>query len=466
MKSFSTCCILLLLSQTLLSICSSAFIVISHSCCRRRRGSFYTNKALYASTTTSTSSGGTPSTTRSSNNAIELNPLVTNVKISKTVEVFSLVKQMEANGDTVTSLCVGEPDFPPPQAVLDATIHAVKQGLTTYTAVTGTTALREAIAKDLQTRKGVTYDPVTQILVGNGAKQCVFQGILATIGQNDAAIIPAPYWPSYPEMVTLSGGTPIILETKQEDGYLINPSDLRRLLEQHESTVKLLVLCNPSNPTGGVHDAKRLQEIATVLEDFPKVVVLADEIYERLVYDELHPHVCFASLPNMMERTITVNGMSKAYAMTGYRLGYLCAPKSIAKACITIQSQITSCASSISQAAGVAALTLVSEEEMQQNVQIMKQKRDYVISQLNQMEGVKLNVVPNGAFYLLPDVSAFYNGDDTQLCIDLLKKQKLALVPGSSFGAPGTVRLSYATSHEELELAMSKLKQFLADCSP
>jgi aspartate/methionine/tyrosine aminotransferase len=264
-------------------------------------------------------------------------------------------------------------------------------------------------------------------------------------------------------MVTLSGGTPIILPTKKEDGYLINPLDLRRMLEKHQSNVKLLVLCNPSNPTGGVHDAKRLQEIAMVLTDFPKVVVLADEIYERLVYDNLQ-HVCFASLPNMMERTITVNGMSKAYAMTGYRLGYLCAPKSIAKACTTIQSQITSCASSISQAAGVAALTLVSEEEMQKNVSIMCQKRNYVISQLKNMEGVTLDVVPNGAFYLMPDVSAFYDGDDTQLCIDLLKKQKLALVPGSSFGAPGTVRLSYATSMEELELAMNKLKQFLVEC--
>jgi aspartate/methionine/tyrosine aminotransferase len=264
-------------------------------------------------------------------------------------------------------------------------------------------------------------------------------------------------------MVTLAGGTPILLQTKKEDGYLIDPGDLRRILEQNRSRVKLLILCNPSNPTGGVHDATRLQQIAQVLNDFPKVAVLADEIYERLVYDGLQ-HVCFASLSNMKERTITINGMSKAYAMTGYRLGYLCAPQKIAKACATIQSQITSCASSISQAAGVAALTKVSEEEMQENSRIMCGKRDYVISQLeNSIEGVTLNVTPNGAFYLLPDVSAFYNGDDTQLCIDLLKKQKLALVPGSSFGAPGTVRISYAASMEELELAMNKLRQFSKD---
>jgi aspartate/methionine/tyrosine aminotransferase len=264
-------------------------------------------------------------------------------------------------------------------------------------------------------------------------------------------------------MVTLAGGTPIILPTKKEDGYLIDPVALRRALEQNQAKVKLLILCNPSNPTGGVHDASRLRQIAQVLSDFPKVAVLADEIYERLVYDDLQ-HVCFASIPNMLERTITINGMSKAYAMTGYRLGYLCAPRSIAQACATIQSQITSCASSISQAAGVAALTMVSEEEMQENQRIMQKKRDYVISQLeNTIQGITLNVKPNGAFYLLPDVSTFYNGDDTQLCIELLKKQKLALVPGSSFGAPGTVRISYAASMEELELAMNKLRQFSND---
>jgi aspartate/methionine/tyrosine aminotransferase len=435
-------------------------------------GSLVVQCSSMKTTATSGDLSTTPSDSKGSTaKGVTLNPLVTSVKISKTVEVFSIVKEMQANGEIVTSLCVGEPDFPPPQAVLDATVEAVRsQPLqTSYTAVTGTAALRGAIAADLEKRKNVKYNPATEIVVANGAKQAVYQGVLATVGLGDLAIIPAPFWPSYPEMVTLAGGTPIILNTKQDDGYLINPASLRSMLEQEGDAVKLLFLCNPSNPTGGVHDQAALEAIAAVLKDFPQVVVLADEIYERLVYasddgdDPSTQHVSFASIDGMFERTITINGMSKAYAMTGYRLGYMAAPAYIAKACTTIQSQLTSCASSISQAAGVAALLKVPESEMIKNVKIMKEKRDYVIQELRSMDNVSLMVPPTGAFYVLPDVSHYYDGDDTQLCIDLLKSKKLALVPGSSFGAPGTVRISYATSMQELELAMSKLRDFLSE---
>lgn len=372
---------------------------------------------------------------------------------------------MESEGIEVTSLCVGEPDFPPPKAVLEAATQAIVDCDTRYTAVTGTADLRKAIAKDLKARKqGVTYDPNTEIVVGNGAKQCVYQGIFATCGPGDKVIVPAPYWPSYPEMVALAGAEPVILNTDEQDGYLITPEGLRDCLESCEGKAKLLIFCNPSNPTGGVHSEQRLMELADVLKDYPDVAILADEIYERLVYNE-EGHTCFASIPGMFDRTMTVNGFSKAYAMTGMRLGYLAAPAHLAKATTTIQSQLTSCAGSISQAAGVAALTNVPESEMEANVQIMKEKRDYVLSRLEKMDGVGVAVPPMGAFYVLPDVSKFYDGDDTELCLDLLKKQKLALVPGSSFGADGTVRISYATSLEELEVAMDKLEGFLKDCT-
>ena len=402
---------------------------------------------------------------------IALNPLVASVKISKTVEVFSEVKRMEAEGIEVTSLCVGEPDFPPPKAVMDAAAAAVAEGKTRYTAVTGTAALREAIASDLSRRKGVDYDPNTEIVVGNGAKQCVYQGVLATTGPLDSVIVPAPYWPSYPEMVALTGASPVVLETKEEDGYLITPGALRACLEEN-GDAKLLIFCNPSNPTGGVHSAKRQRELAEVLMDFPKVAVLADEIYERLVYTDEGgeegegggEHVSFAAMPGMFHRTMTVNGFSKAYAMTGMRLGYLAAPARLARAVTVIQSQLTSCAGSISQAAGVAALTEVSEEELADNVRVMREKRDYVIGRLRDMPGVKLVVPPTGAFYVLPDVSEYYEGDDAELCMDLLKSKRLALVPGTSFGAPGTVRISYATSMEELNVAMNKLEEFLEEC--
>lgn len=374
---------------------------------------------------------------------------------------------MQSQGIQVTSLCVGEPDFPPPDAVLQAASQAILGGDTRYTAVTGTAALRKAIAKDLKQRKGLDYDFEKEIVVGNGAKQCVYQGILATVGVGDAVVVPAPYWPSYPEMVALAGAETIVLPTNESDGYLLTPELLEKCLEENIGSkgknVKLIILCNPSNPTGGVHNRKRLEELAEVLKKYPQIAILADEIYERLVYDE--EHVSFASIsPEMFQRTMTVNGFSKAYAMTGMRLGYMAAPQPLAKAVTTIQSQLTSCAGSVSQAAGVAALNEVTEEEMERNVQIMKSKRDYVIQRLNEIDGVVLKVPPNGAFYVLPDVSTYYNGDDTQLCLDLLEKKRLALVPGSSFGAPGTVRISYATSMEELQVAMDKLEEFLNEC--
>ena len=367
---------------------------------------------------------------------------------------------MEAEGEIVTSLCVGEPDFPPPTCVLDAASAAMRSGQTRYTAVTGTIELRKAISDDLRVRKGIAYNPVTEIVVGNGAKQCVYQGLLAACGLGDEVIIPAPYWPSYPEMALLVGAKPIILETSVSDGYLINPQKLDECLCNHPKA-KVLILCNPSNPTGGVHSTQLLQQIAVVLEKYPNIVILADEIYERLVYTNDGQCTAFASLPNMFHRTITLNGFSKSHAMTGFRLGYLAAPEHYAKAASVLQGQITSCASSVSQAAGVAALTQVDESWLQNNASIMKTKRDYVLMELSKIPNVIVSVPPDGAFYVLPDVSKYYNGDDTALCLDLLKEKKLALVPGESFGAPGTVRISYATSMEELEVAMTKLREFL-----
>jgi aspartate/glutamate/aspartate-prephenate aminotransferase len=404
------------------------------------------------------------SSSKQGDSVIKVNPLIAGIQPSKTVEIFSLVKQMQADGVDVTSLCVGEPDFLPAPAVLEAVVQAVQAGDTKYTAITGTAALRQAIAADLARRKSVEYDWKTEIVVGNGAKQCVYQGILAVAGAGDAVLVPAPYWPSYPEMVSMAGANPVIVPTEAETGYLLTAAQLRATLQEHGDTVKLLILCNPSNPTGGVYSEQHLSELTEVLLDFPHVAVLADEIYERLVYsNEKNACPSFAAQPGMFHRTLTVNGFSKAYAMTGLRLGYLAAPAHLARAVTTIQSQLTSCAGSLSQAAGVAALTLVSDEDLQANVEIMRHKRDYVLEQLATMPGVHVAVPPAGAFYVLPNVKGYYNGDDTELCMDLLKSKKLALVPGSSFGAPGTVRISYATSMEELEVAMDKLRSFLQE---
>ncbi|GMH52454.1 hypothetical protein TrLO_g7801 [Triparma laevis f. longispina] len=389
---------------------------------------------------------------------ITVNPLLANVKLSKTIEVFATVKEMEAAGINVTSLCVGEPDFPPPRAVLDATIAAVEGGETRYTAVTGTAGLRSAIASDLKKRKGLEYAD-NEILVSNGAKQSVYQGILAFCGPGDEVLIPAPFWPSYPEMVALTGAKPVIVPTTIEDGFLVDPVKLEGYINEN---TKLMIFCNPSNPTGAVHSGALQEEIALVMKKHCQIAILSDEIYERLVYNDENPHVSFASIDGMFDRTLTVNGFSKAYAMTGMRLGYVAAPAALLKPCVTIQSQLTSCAGSLSQAGGLAALTKVSETEMEANVKIMKEKRDFVVSRLSAIEGLKY-FVPDGAFYILPDVSAWLGGDDTEFCLALLKEKALALVPGSSFGADGTVRLSYATSMEELTVAMDKLEQFMEE---
>lgn len=392
-----------------------------------------------------------------------LNPFLAQIQPSPTVQIFSLVKQMEAEGVVVTSLCVGEPDFPPPQSVIDAIKSAVDAGQTTYTAVTGTAALRNAIAQDLQKRKSVQYNPATEIVVGNGAKQCVYQGLLALAGANDSVIVPAPYWPSYTEQVRLAGAEPIIIETEAEAGYLLTPTALRETLQDHPN-VKVLILCHPSNPTGSVYSKQQLEDLCDVLQDFPAVSVLADEIYERLVYDGVK-HVSVASMPGMRERTVMINGFSKSHAMTGLRLGYAAAPAHISNAISTIQSQLTSCAGSLSQAGGVGALQGTPDAWFKEVVQTMQHKRDFVLQELSKMPGVKVAKPPTGAFYVLPDVSQYCTGgrDDTALCVELLERQKLAVVPGSAFGAPGTIRLSYATSMEELQTAMRKLAAFFEE---
>ena len=433
------------LTQSFVAPCSSGT-----SSLRIRRAAL----CLSAETTRTTAASAEDDTTAF---LTPLNPLLASIQPSKTVEIFSLVKQMQAEGMDVTSLCVGEPDYPPPQAVLDAVVEAVQSGQTRYTAVTGTLELRQAIAADLQRRKNVQYDPLTEIVVGNGAKQCVFQGIMAIAGTGDEVLVPAPHWP-YPEMVKLAGATPVIVQTQPETGYLLTPDELRETLSTHPR-IKMVILCNPSNPTGGVYDQEQLTGLVSVLNEFPSVTVLSDEIYERLVYEGNCPS--FAAQPNMFDRTITINGFSKSHAMTGMRIGYLAAPARIAKAATKIQSQLTSCAGSISQAAGVAALTKVDDSELETNVAVMKEKRDYVLHRLSGMPHVQVKVPPSGAFYVLPDVSAY--GDDGDLCLNLLKTQKLALVPGSSFGAPGTIRISYATSMEELETAMNKLDSYLRE---
>ncbi|CAM9869274.1 unnamed protein product [Scytosiphon promiscuus] len=400
-----------------------------------------------------------------------ISPVVKTVSPSKTLEVHALTQEMKARGERVVSLCVGEPDFQPPPAVIEATAAAAKEGVTKYTGVTGTVDLRKAICADLARRKSLTYS-AGDIVVANGAKQAVYQAVLAVVRPGDEVIIPAPYWPSYPEMVRLAGGIPVIIETTVEEEFLLTAEKLRGALTDK---TRMLIFCNPSNPTGAVHSKERCEELAAVLsEEGGKgsgCWVLADEIYERITYDT--PHVAFATIPGIdaaipPAKTTTVNGFSKSHSMTGYRLGYLASPPIITKAVTIIQGQITSCASSISQAAGLVALT-VSDEEMQATFDVMRKKRDFVIKRLSEMPDLA-TAVPQGAFYVFPDVSAHFGksapdgtviGGATDLCLYLLRAHSVALVTGDGFGYSKCIRISYAASMEEIDEALAEFDKCL-----
>ena len=400
---------------------------------------------------------------------LDLSKLVCSIAPSKTVAIFSLTSDMKSRGETVNgALCVGQPDFAPPMEALKATGEAASKGLTAYTGVSGTLEFRQAICTYLKEQKSVTYAP-EQVLVSCGGKQAIYEAVLATCGPGDEVLIPAPYWTSYPDIVALSGATPIILPTTAEDDYLPTVDGLMSLLN---SRTRMLILCNPSNPSGSVIPQARLEEIAKRLKapSLSHILVLSDEIYCEITYDV--PHVSFAALDGMYERTLTINGMSKSHAMTGYRLGYLAGPLPIVKAATKVQGQISSCASSIAQHAGIAALEAwpsAKAGQLKAHVAEMRVKRDLALSLLAKIPNVTCPT-PQGAFYLLPEVSAYFGKTDSDgtvisssdvLCMSLLKLKKVALVPGEAFGAPATVRLSYAATKERINDAISKLGEFL-----
>jgi len=396
---------------------------------------------------------------------LDLAPIVGKVAQSKTVAIFSKTSDMKARGEKVNSaLCVGQPDFAPPPEALRATTDAVERGLTAYTAVSGTLELRQAICKYLREVKQLTYG-VDQVLVSCGGKQAIYEVMLATCGAGDEVIVPAPYWTSYPDIVALAGATPVILPTAAADGYAPTAASLAALLRP---STRMVILCNPSNPSGAVIPPLELEALAAVLRrpEHAHVLVLSDEIYCEITYDV--PHVSFGALPGMLERTLTINGFSKSHSMTGYRLGYLAGPAPLVKAATKMQGQITSCASSIAQHAGVAALHAwpsAAAGTLRDHVADLRSKRDLTLELLRQLPGVTCPT-PEGAFYVLPDVSAYFGKraadgalvDSAEaLCMLALDTYKVAFVPGEAFGAPKTIRLSYAATREDIRDAVSKL---------
>ncbi|KAL9251058.1 hypothetical protein AKJ16_DCAP10704 [Drosera capensis] len=400
-----------------------------------------------------------------------LSPRVNAVKPSKTVAITDLATALFQAGVPVIRLAAGEPDFDTPKDIAEAGVKAIREGYTRYTPNAGTLELRTTICHKLKEENGLSYTP-DQILVSNGAKQSIVQAVLAVCAPGDEVIIPAPYWVSYPEMARLADANPVILPTLISNNFLLDPKLLESKLTEKS---RLLILCSPSNPTGSVYPRELLEDIAKIVAKHPRLLVLSDEIYERIIYAPA-THTSFASLPGMWERTLTVNGFSKVFAMTGWRLGYLAGPKHFVAACGKIQSQTTSGASSISQKAGVAALGLgyAGGEAVAKMVKAFKERRDYLVQNFRKLEGVKISE-PQGAFYLFLDFSAYYGSKaegfgiidgSESLCKYFLDKAQVALVPGDAFGDDACIRISYAESLNTLKEAMERIRQAVLSLKP
>ena len=394
---------------------------------------------------------------------IMLNPRVEAMQPSATMVMTSRTKQLRREGRPVIGLSAGEPDFDTPEPIAAAGIQAIREGFTGYTENMGMQELRERISRKLASENGLDYAP-EQILCSNGAKQSLALAMMVLCRPGDEVLIPAPYWVSYPEMARLAGADSVFLPTTAENEYRLDPQALDAAITDRS---RIFVLCSPSNPTGSVYPKEELEALAAVLRKHKHVYVISDEIYEKVIFDA--KHVSFATLPGMKERTVTVNGFSKAFAMTGWRLGYLAAEIEITKAAIKVQGQLTSCPSSISQKAGIAALDM-DTGPIGDMVVAFRQRRDYLLEKLLAIDGIQCPK-PEGAFYLFPKVSSFFGSitpsgrridSSEDLCLYLLEEYDVALVQGEAFGDPEGLRISYAASMEDLEEAVQRIENGLA----
>ncbi|MCC2669384.1 MAG: L-aspartate aminotransferase apoenzyme [Armatimonadetes bacterium] len=376
-----------------------------------------------------------------------------NAAPSPTLAITAKAKALQAQGIDVIGFGAGEPDFDTPEHIKSAAIEALNQGQTKYTASAGIPALKDAVCEKLQRENGLTYKP-GQIIVSCGAKHSIYNLLQAVIDPGDEVIVPVPYWVSYPEQVKLAGGVPVFVDAPESDGFRVSAA---AIAEKITPRTKMIVLNSPSNPSGAVVETAELKKIAELAVE-KDVLVLSDEIYEHLTYGG--DHVSVASFgPEIQKRTLVINGFSKAYSMTGWRLGWLAGDGEIVAAMGRIQDQSTSNPTSFAQVGGVVALRGPQEcvEEMRQAFQ---QRRDYIVGRLNSMPGVSC-VNPDGAFYVLPNISgltssAFPDGD--AITEYLLNEARIAVVPGSGFGVPQNIRLSYATSMANIEKGMDRLE--------
>ncbi|MBU6419666.1 MAG: pyridoxal phosphate-dependent aminotransferase [Proteobacteria bacterium] len=384
---------------------------------------------------------------------------------SQTIAISTKARALKAEGRDIISLSAGEPDFDTPEHIKQAAIAAILGGDTKYTDVAGTAALRKAVAEKFKRDSGIEYKP-EEVIVSTGGKQVIFNAMLATVQAGDEVIIPTPCWVSYPDIVQLAEGTPVFVPCSENNGFKLRAEDLEAAITPR---TKWFFLNSPSNPTGAAYSAEDLRPICDVLLKHPNVWVFTDDIYEKLTYDGFKPATIVQVEPKLKDRTITMNGCSKAYAMTGWRIGFCGAPVQLVKAMDKLQSQSTSNTSSIGQAAAVAALN-GPEEALGEMVKVYKERRDLVVEMLNQAEGLSC-AKPEGAFYVFPSIRGCIGKTtpkgkkietDEDFVIALLDEEGVAAVHGSAFVFPGHFRISYATSTEALREACTRIQRFCA----
>jgi aspartate aminotransferase len=391
--------------------------------------------------------------------AVSLSKRVQKVKPSPTLAVTARAARLKAEGKDILGLGAGEPDFDTPLHIADAGVDAIRKGITRYTAVDGTTELKDAIIAKFKRDNGLAYER-SQILVSSGAKQTCYNVCAALLDPGDECVIPAPYWVSYPDMALLADGVPVFVHGGADQGYKITPGQLAAAIT---ARTKLLFLNSPSNPTGAAYTRAELQALGAVLDEHPQVIVAADEMYEH-IYWAPEPFTSFAQAnPRLYDRTVTINGVSKVYAMTGWRIGYCGGPKELVSAMATIQGQSTSNASSISQRAAAVGLNGDQRCVSEMNT-AFKQRHDFVVAGLNAIPGISCRPGA-GTFYAFADVSGAMRAlgmpDDSAFAEYLLVEAGVAVVPGSGFGAPGHMRISFACSMETLEDALRRIERVL-----
>jgi aspartate aminotransferase len=391
---------------------------------------------------------------------IQLSDRVQSIKPSPTLAVTARAAAMRAAGKDIVGLGAGEPDFDTPAHIKQAAIVAIHNGFTKYTAVDGTASLKKAIAAKFKRDNGLDYD-LKQILVSCGGKQSFYNLAQALLNPGDEVIIPAPYWVSYPDMVLLAGGAPVIVTADQSTRFKVTPQQLRAALS---AKTRLFVINSPSNPTGIAYSKDELAALGAVLREYPDVLIATDDMYEHIIWEEGGFANILNACPDLYERTVVLNGVSKAYSMTGWRIGYAAGPARLIEAMTNIQSQSTSNPTSISQVAAEAALN-GDQSFIREMVAAFKQRHDFVVDALNKIPGVSC-LQTDGTFYVIPGVQDAIErlglADDLALSEYLIEKAGVAVVPGSAFGCPGHIRLSIATSMQNLEKAMERIKQGLA----